>query len=215
MAATTAKTTAKKAKTPRAKSVETLPFSEKLVLNQWLISLFGIDPLAPHQHKGRKVRPLYMLTKTLADCSEGVGPNNLHHFYTQLQLNWQPQARIPPDALLQYEKNIVDHTVWLNGSRERSIDWKYYQWLCLLFTEVYLDRYFRDPLALLGSLNVGFRQWLAQPLLAKIIDFRHHARDEPPRGIVAEPLSVKNTAMEVCGPNLFVQNRTTDQPRHR
>jgi hypothetical protein len=78
-----------------------LPFSEKLVLNQWLISLFGIDPLAVHQHKGRKVRPLYMLTKTLADCPEGLGPNNLHHFYTQLQLTRQPTVRIHPDALLQ------------------------------------------------------------------------------------------------------------------
>lgn len=153
MATTTAKTTAKKAKTPRAKSVVTLPFSEKLVLNQWLISLFGIDPLAAHQHKGRKVRPLYMLTKTLADCPDGLGPNNLHHFYTQLKLNWQPQARIHPDALLQYETNIVAHTVWLNEGRERPIEWKYYQWLSLLFTEVYLDRYFTDPQALLDSLN--------------------------------------------------------------
>lgn len=153
MASTTAKTTDKKAKAPRAKSVETLPFSEKLVLNQWLISLFGIDPLAPHQHKGRKVRPLYMLTKTLADCNDGVGPDNLHHFYTQLQLNRQPGARIHPDALLQYEKNIVDHTVWLNAGRDRPIEWKYYQWLSLLFTEVYLDRYFTDPQALLESLN--------------------------------------------------------------
>jgi superfamily II DNA or RNA helicase len=148
-----ATSTAKKPKAPRAKSVETLPFSEKLVLNQWLISLFGIDPLAPHQHKGRKVRPLYMLTKTLADCNDGVGPDNLHHFYTQLQLNRQPGARIHPDALLQYEKNIVDHTVWLNAGRDRPIEWKYYQWLSLLFTEVYLDRYFTDPQALLESLN--------------------------------------------------------------
>jgi superfamily II DNA or RNA helicase len=153
MATTTAKPTAKKAKVPRAKSVETLPFAEKLVLNQWLISLFGIDPLAAHQHKGRKVRPLYMLTKTLADCNDGLGPDNRHHFYTQMQLNRQPGASIHPDALLQYEKNIVDHTLWLNAGRERPIEWKYYQWLSLLFTEVYLDRYFTDPQALLNSLN--------------------------------------------------------------
>lgn len=153
MATTTAKTTATKPKAPRAKPVETLPFSEKLVLNQWLISLFGIDPLAAHQHKGRKVRPLYMLTKTLADCNDGVGPDNLHHFYRQLQLNRQPGARIHPDALLQYEQNIVNHTVWLNAGRDRPIEWKYYQWLSLLFTEVYLDRYFTDPQALLESLN--------------------------------------------------------------
>jgi superfamily II DNA or RNA helicase len=47
----------------------------------------------------------------------------------------------------------VDHTLWLNAGRDRPIEWKYYQWLSLLFTEVYLDRYFRDPTALLDSLN--------------------------------------------------------------
>lgn len=147
-------TRAKKTKVPAAKPVgPLLPFAEKLVLNQWVISLFGIDPLETHQHKGRQVRPLYMLTKTLADCNDGVGADNLHHFYTQLKLNWQPQAQIHPDALLQYEKNIVDHTVWLNMGRHRPIEWKYYQWLSLLFTEVYLDRYFRDPQGLLASLN--------------------------------------------------------------
>jgi len=147
-------TRAQKTKGPAAKPVgPLLPFADKLVLNQWLISLFGIDPLATHQHKGRPVRPLYMLTKTLADCADGVGADNLHHFYTQLKLNWQPQAQIHPDALLQYEKNIVEHTVWLNAGRTRPIEWKYYQWLSLLFTEVYLDRYFRDPQGLLASLN--------------------------------------------------------------
>ena len=147
-------TRAKKDKAPAARPLgPMLPFSEKLVLNQWLISLFGIDPLAPHQHKGRTVRPLYMLTKTLADCPEGLGPNNLHHFYTQLQINRQPDTRIHPDALLQFEKNIVEHTAWLNAGRDRPIEWKYYQWLSLLFTEVYLDRYFTDPPALLESLN--------------------------------------------------------------
>jgi len=147
-------TRANSARVPAAKPVgPMLPFAEKLVLNQWLISLFGVCPLALQQHQGRKVRPLYMLTKTLADCPEGLGPNNLHHFYTQLQVNWQPQARIHPDDLLQFEKNIVDHTLWLNAGRDRPIEWKYYQWLSLLFTEVYLDRYFTDPFALLDSLN--------------------------------------------------------------
>src|SRR6185312_12455165 len=33
------------------------------------------------------------------------------------------------------------------------IVWKYFQYLTLLFTEIYLDRYFRDPIALLQALN--------------------------------------------------------------
>lgn len=163
-----------KNKTAKVKAVKAKPsdwmllFADKLVLNQWLISLFGIDPLAKHQHKGRTVRPLYMLTKTLADCLEGLGPNNLHHFYTQLQLNWQPQAQITVAELVQFEKNIVAHTAWLNAGRTRPIEWKYYQWLSLLFTEVYLDRYFRNPQALLDSLNHFVHRfnahWAVQPV---------------------------------------------------
>ena len=33
-------------------------FQEALVLNQYLISLLGIDPLATHTDAGRTVRPL-------------------------------------------------------------------------------------------------------------------------------------------------------------
>ena len=36
---------------------------------------------------------------------------------------------------------------------EAPIVWKYFQYLALLFSEIYLDRYFRDPKALLADLN--------------------------------------------------------------
>lgn len=138
-----------------ARSAPVLPFSQKLVLNQWLISLFGIDPLQQHQHNGRPVRPMYALSKTLRDCREGLDTDNLHFYYKQLQLGWLPQAAMHPDRLLAYEQNIVAHTQWLNEGRERPIEWKYYQWLSLLFTEIYLDQYFNHRANLLSSLN-GF-----------------------------------------------------------
>lgn len=134
----------------RARSAPVLPFSQKLVLNQWLISLFGIDPTQQHQHNGR---PMYALTKTLRDCREGLGADNLHFYYKHLLLGWLPQASLHPDRLLAYEQNIVKHTQWLNEGRERVIEWKYYQWLSLLFTEIYLDQYFNHRANLLLSLN--------------------------------------------------------------
>ena len=54
---------------------------------------------------------------------------------------------------LGYDQNIVRHTLRLSEKREQSIRWKYFQWLTLLFTEVYLDRFFRDPEKLLKDLN--------------------------------------------------------------
>lgn len=49
-------------------------FQDALVLNQYLISLFGIDPLIAHKDEGRPVRPLEIIAKTLRDAEPGIGP---------------------------------------------------------------------------------------------------------------------------------------------
>ncbi|MCH8536283.1 MAG: DEAD/DEAH box helicase family protein [Alkalimonas sp.] len=144
---------AKAPKARKAKVGQSLAFSDKLVLNQWILSLLGVDPLAEYKKGNRVVRPFHVLAKTLRDCPEGVSEDNLHHFYQQMKIHWQPQASISPGALLQYEQNIVDHTEWLNQGRERPIVWKYYQWLSLLFAEIYLHQYFSDRDSLLEKLN--------------------------------------------------------------
>lgn len=138
-----------------------LKFSDKLVLNQWIISLFGIDTFAEHRDGGRVVRPMQLLAKQLRDCREGLDTDNLHFFYQQLKINWQPHAALSPDALLQYEQNIVAHTQWLNEGRERPIEWKYFQWLSLLFAEIYLHQYFADRERLLEQLNDYVRRFNA------------------------------------------------------
>ncbi len=137
----------------RTKAGQTLAFADKLVLNQWILSLLGIDPLAEHKQAGRAVRPFHVLARTLRDRPEGLGEDSLHHFYQQMKIHWQPQVLLSPAALLQYEQNIVEHTHWLNLGRERPIVWKYYQWLSLLFAEIYLHQYFSDREGLLNKLN--------------------------------------------------------------
>jgi hypothetical protein len=60
-------------------------FRDKLLLNQWLISLFGIDPLKEHQLGAQKVRAFQILTDPIKDPRlEGVDNDNLHHFYHHL-----------------------------------------------------------------------------------------------------------------------------------
>ncbi|MCV4932508.1 hypothetical protein OFC23_28975, partial [Escherichia coli] len=61
-----------------------------------------------------------------------------------------------PDKLLAYDQNIVRH--WRRITKRRNhaghfLYPKYFQYLALLFAEVYLDRYFRDPKGLLAELN--------------------------------------------------------------
>lgn len=132
-------------------------FRNKLLLNQWLISLFGIDPLVEHRIGTRKVRPFHLLAEPIRNPAlEGLDTDNLHHFYHELvrsNLFWNEFSKVTKDQILVYEQNIVRHTQALNEKRHQPIVWKYFQWLTLLFTEIYLDKYFSDPRLLLKELN--------------------------------------------------------------
>jgi hypothetical protein len=132
-------------------------FSNKLLLNQWLISLFGIDPLQAYRVEGRRVRPFHLLIDPIKDPRmEGLDNDNLHKFYYNFvnsSFFWDTDCRISKAQILAYEQNIVRHTLMINDKRDRQVNWKYFQWLGLLFCEIYLDRYFNDTLGLLDDLN--------------------------------------------------------------
>lgn len=122
-----------------------VPFAYKLVLNQWLLSLFNVkrfEVLAEHLR---------------SEALEGLDENNIHHFHHALTAQLFNLTQLPTDLLLEYDQNIAKHTQRLNERRitrgDEPIVWKYFQYLTLLFTEIYLDRYFRDPDALLAALN--------------------------------------------------------------
>lgn len=137
----------------RAPKTKPLPFSHKLVLNQWIVSLFGFDPLQDHKDGKRTLRPMLPLANTVKDAREGMTAENLHHFYKALDVHLQAASKITQADLLRYEHNIVSHTLAINDKRDRPIVWKYYQWLSLLFAEIYLERFFADREALLDALN--------------------------------------------------------------
>ena len=130
----------------RANNRLQVPFTYKLVLNQWLLSLFNVkrfEELAEHLRD---------------EALEGLDENNIHRFHEALTVHHFNLPQLPPELLLEYDQNIVKHTQRLNERRitrgEEPIVWKYFQYLALLFSEIYLDRYFRDPKALLAELNV-------------------------------------------------------------
>ena len=130
---------------PRAGTPASLPFSRRLVLNQWLLSLFNVKSFQDLADPLRN------------EALEGLDENNVHHFHHALTAQLFNLSQLPTELLLEYDQNIVRHTQRLNERRrthgEEPIVWKYFQYLALLFTEIYLDRYFRDPAALLRDLN--------------------------------------------------------------
>ena len=117
-----------------------LNFDQKLVLNQWMLSLFEATSFE------QLAEPLKSLDL------EGLDENNVHKFLHQMKLLWEFEE-FPGDTLLGYDQNIVKHSLMLNERRSSPITWKYFQYLSLLFTEVYLDRFFNNPEKLLADLN--------------------------------------------------------------
>lgn len=137
-------------------------FSQSLVLNQWLFGLFGLDSTdGCHAFNGGWV-PLLEAFKQRFQLNEhseeGLDDNRIHRFHHALvnQITGELPG-ITRDELLGFDQNIVGHTLALNEERLRRrqepIIWKYFQYLALLFVEIYLDRFFRDPVQLAHDLN--------------------------------------------------------------
>ena len=137
-------------------------FQDALVLNQWVITLLGVDPLAAHTDAGRNKRPLEVLAKTLREIEPGISPDGKHRFAKALTDHLQAGAVITTADIERYDANLVAHTRWINERRKHKgpIVWKYFQWLTLLFVEIYIDRYFSDRQGLCDALN----EYLNRPL---------------------------------------------------
>lgn len=129
----------------RANNKPQVPFPFKLVLNQWLLGMFGVQRL---EQLAEHVRQ---------EGLEGMDENNIHRYHHALTAQLFNLTYLPTELLLEYDQNIVRHTQKLNERRlrrgEEPVVWKYFQYLALLFTEVYLDWYFSKPDQLRKALN--------------------------------------------------------------
>jgi hypothetical protein len=137
-------------------------FHTRLVLNHWVWGLFGFDTTDGYvEFEGRKRPVLEVFREKFqvnAHSAEGLDPSdNTHHFLHAMLNRPEPVPGLTEDELRQYDQNIVRHTLKLNETRrtrgQDEIRWKYFQYLTLLFTEIFLDRFFRDPAGLRAEIN--------------------------------------------------------------
>lgn len=117
-----------------------MKLSQGLVLNRYLLSLFGCTEF---EQMAVLLRPSHL---------EGYDEENISKFHSTLK-NWLFSDKISKDLLLEYDQNIYRHTLAISEYRDDVINWKYFQYVTLLFTEIYLDKYFADPKKLLKDLN--------------------------------------------------------------
>ena len=110
------------------------------VLNKYLLYLFGCDKIED-------------LCKDLKDPAlEGTDDEGVSKIFYQLRFLLY-RSRIKEAQLLEYDRHIVTFTKEINQRRPHKIQWKYFQYVSLLFTEIYLDLYFADSKKLLTDLN--------------------------------------------------------------
>ena len=115
--------------------------NNSLVLNRYILSLFGATSMEA-------------LSEHLKDPSyEGWDENNVSYIHKILVERLFANGELTENMLLLYDENIFRHTKAISERRETPIKWKYFQYLSLLFTEIYLDKYFSDRKKLLDDIN--------------------------------------------------------------
>jgi hypothetical protein len=128
-------------------------FHQELVLNRWMYGFFKGGCLAELKHRLGE------------DRHEGIDEDGQTKFFHELNRNLFEVDRISADDLRRYDLNIVRHWQKITERRNRLEDielhMKYFQYLSLLFTEIFLDWYFNRRQALLDGLNAEMQAYNA------------------------------------------------------
>lgn len=125
-------------------------FHDKILLNKYLLSLFGIDAI------GTKIiskNGVEVFKELKLSSSEGYTEEGNTKFLEQLKAHLYLTGHITETMLQQYDENIVRYTHEISEGRDELIIWKYFQYLSLLFTEIYLDKFFSNKKQLQHDLN--------------------------------------------------------------
>ena len=119
----------------------TTPLQNRLVLHRFICQEFGCDDMR-------------MMLERLGSAPAGFDANGESEYARALYLN-PALSTVTPDQFSAYDTNIATHSRRLRMTGEHDREWKPYQYLALLFTEHYLNRYFTDPEALCADLNAA------------------------------------------------------------
>lgn len=128
----------------RVKEQVSVSFNDQLVLFRYFLSLFGKQTLSS-------------LAGKLNDAEyEGYDDNQNTYFFDYLDrlchIN-QDTVKVNRDQLRLYDENICRYIRQI-GEKRGGLKLKYFQYIALLFTEMYLDRYFSDRQAFADELNL-------------------------------------------------------------
>lgn len=129
-------------------------FHQELVLNRWMMGFF----------KGGNLGALKL--RLIDDRHEGIDEDGQTKFFHELTRNLFEVDRVSEADLRRYDLSIVGHWQAITAQRNKleghELQMKYFQYLSLLFTEIYLDWYFNKRQALLDGLNEEMLRYRAE-----------------------------------------------------
>ena len=116
----------------------------RLVLLDWLHHMLGYGSTAE-------------MLQDLKTTEEGFAPDGKSYVYFKL-ISRGNKVNISLDALARYDANICAHLEKINSGRAEKITLRYFQYLAVLYSEVFLDYYFNRRSDLLSALNEQINQ---------------------------------------------------------
>ncbi|EDY35133.1 hypothetical protein ABOONEI_2675 [Aciduliprofundum boonei T469] len=92
------------------------------------------------------------LKEEFKNVDEGYDEDGYSHMYHRIISfkNLDPRVR---EKMPIYDTNIKGYLEHINKNREFKVTLKYFQYLAVLFTEIYLDFYFQDPIKFINELT--------------------------------------------------------------
>lgn len=138
-------------------------FHQDLVLNRWVLGFFKGDGLGA------------LKLRLGDDRHEGIDEDGQTNFFHELTRNLFEVDRVSEADLRRYDLSIVNHWQTITAQRNKleghELQMKYFQYLSLLFTEIYLDWYFSKRQALLDGLNEEMARYRAEAGAEPFRDF--------------------------------------------
>lgn len=129
-------------------------FHQELVLNRWVLEFFQGGTLAA------------LKMRLGDDRHEGIDEDGQTKFFHELTRGLFDPNKVPEADLRRYDLNVVMHWQAITAQRNKieghELQMKYFQYLSLLFTEIYLDWYFNKRQALLDGLNAEMVRYRAE-----------------------------------------------------
>ena len=146
------------------KSAKQVSFDDQLVLFRYFLHELKIDSLGALSEK---------LNNTEFEGTNESGNTYFCDYITRICK--MRGAAISAEKLRLYDENICHHTHQISEKRG-VFHWKYFQYVALLFTEMYLDRYFSNVAGFCNDLNAWLKEKRNESL--GLIDFEPYTPEK-------------------------------------